>query len=239
MNDLLAKVLEAHGGLERWKRRQKVEADIVSGGGLFAIKGLPQDPTPRRMTVWLHDERASVAPFGGPDQRSSFSSQRTAIERLDGSIVAERFSARDSFAGHQLTTPWDPLQRAYFNGYALWTYLTTPFLLSMEGVRVEETQPRREGSETWRVLRAYLPASLESHCRIQDFFFGDDLLLRRHDYSVTVAGGLPAAQLTSQYTEVDGIRLPTRRRAHARAPDRSPIPDLLWVWIDIRDVKFE
>jgi hypothetical protein len=31
---------------------------------------------------------------------------------------------------------------------ALWTYLATPFLLAMEGVQVEETQPWREGSET-------------------------------------------------------------------------------------------
>ena len=46
-----------------------------------------------------------------------------------------------------MTTPWDALHRAYFNGYALWTYLTTPFLLAMDGVRVEETEPWQEGSE--------------------------------------------------------------------------------------------
>ena len=62
---------------------------------------------------------------------------------------------KDSFAGHQMSTPWDPLHRAYFNGEAVWTYLTTPFLLAMEGVRVEETEPWQEGAETWRVLRAY------------------------------------------------------------------------------------
>jgi hypothetical protein len=137
-----------------------------------------------------------------------------------------------------MSTAWDPLHRAYFNGYALWTYLTTPFLLAMDGVRVEETEPWREDAETWRVLRAHFPDSIETHCPIQDFFFGEDLLLRRHDYTVTIAGGFAAAQLTSDYTEAAGIRLPTRRRAYLRAPDRQPIPDLLVVSIDIADVQF-
>jgi hypothetical protein len=239
MNALLARILDAHGGLERWQRYTTVEASIVSGGGLFALKGLPQDPAPRRMTVWLREQRASVAPFGAPDQRSMFTPERVAIEKLDGTLVAGRVAPRDSFAGHQWSTPWDPLQRAYFNGEALWTYLTTPFLLAMEGVSVEETEPWREGGETWRVLRAYLPGSIETHCLVQDFFFGDDLLLRRHDYTVTIAGGLAAAQLASEYAEADGIRLPTRRRAYARAPDRRPILDLLLVSIDIGDARFE
>ena len=79
-----------------------------------------------------------------------FTPQRIAIEKLDGTIVAERRDPRDSFAGHQMSTPWDALHRAYFNGEALWTYLTTPFLLAMEGVTVEETEPWNEGAETWR-----------------------------------------------------------------------------------------
>ncbi len=91
------------------------------------------------MTVWL-DERSSVLPYGAPDQRTMFTPERIAIERLDGTLVAERHAPRDSFAGHQMSTPWDPLHRAYFNGEALWTYLTTPFLLTMDGVRVWGTK---------------------------------------------------------------------------------------------------
>lgn len=239
MNALLGKVLDAHGGLDRWKRYAQVAASIVSGGGLFALKGLPQDPAPRRMTVWLHEQRASVHPFGAPDQRTMFTPDRVAIEKLDGALVTERHAPRDSFAGHQMNTAWDPLHRAYFNGYALWTYLTTPFLLAMDGVRVEETEPWQEGTETWRVLRAYFPGSIETHCFVQDFFFGEDLLLRRHDYTVTIAGGLAAAQLTSDYTEAGGIRLPTKRRAYLRGPNRQPIRDLLVVSIDLGDVRFK
>ena len=239
VNRLLADILDAHGGTNRWNEYHKVEATIVSGGGLFQLKGIPQDTAPRRMSVWLHEERSSVLPFGAPDQRTMFTPERITIEKLDGTLVAERYAPRDSFAGHQMNTPWDPLQRAYFNGEALWTYLTTPFLLAMDGVRVEETEPWREAGETWRVLRAYFPGSIDSHCQIQDFFFGEDLMLRRHDYMVNIAGGFAAAQLTSGYIVASGIHLPTKRRAYTRAPDRRPILEMLMVSIDLSEVQFE
>ncbi|MBV8592631.1 MAG: hypothetical protein JO212_21650, partial [Acetobacteraceae bacterium] len=115
MNELLARIIDAHGGMDRWNRHRKVEATIVSGGGLFALKGVLQDSNPRRMTVWLHEERSSVLPYGAPDQRTMFTSERIAIEKLDGTLVAERLAPRDSFAGHQMSTQWDQLHRAYFN----------------------------------------------------------------------------------------------------------------------------
>src|SRR5258708_308653 len=176
MKDLLNKIVNAHGGIERWNAFQKVEATIATGGELWGMKGLVQDPNPRRMTVWLHDEVASLTPFGAADQCTRFTPGRIAIEKLDGKVVAERLDPRASFAGHEKLTPWDPLHRAYFNGYAMWTYLTTPFVLTMKGVQVSELDPWREGDETWRVVRARFPQTIASHSEIQDFFFGEDFL---------------------------------------------------------------
>jgi hypothetical protein len=239
MNELLARIIDAHGGIDSWNRYERVEATIVAGGGFFRLKGFPQDLTPRRMTVWLHEKRASVLPFGAPDQRTMFTPEKIAIEKLDGTTIADRHIPKDSFSGHQMHTPWDALHRAYFDGEALWTYLMTPFLLTMDGVRVEETEPWQEGAETWRVLRAYFPGSIETHCGIQDFFFGEDLMLRRHDYNVNVAGGFAAAQLTSDYVVANGIHLPTRRRAYTRGSDRQPILEMQMVSIDLSEVRFE
>ncbi|MFG2913066.1 hypothetical protein ACGF0D_09260 [Kitasatospora sp. NPDC048298] len=238
MNTLLDEVLEAHGGMDRWRRFTSVRATIVSGGDLFAIKGLPQDPTPREMTVRLHEERASVAPFGAPDQRTDFTPDRIAIERTDGTVVAERAQPRKAFDGHVLQTPWDALDRAYFNGYALWTYLTTPFLLAMPGVEVREIRPWHEDGQEWRALRATFPASIASHSTVQDFYFGPDRLLRRHDYRVDIAGGLAAAQYVHDIVEADGILVPTRRRAYNRDADLRPVPGQVMVAIDLSDIHF-
>src|SRR5262245_2310246 len=202
---------------------------IVTGGALWGMKNLTQDQAPRRMTVSLHEERASVAPFGDPDWHTEFTPERVAILRADGAVVTERRDPRASFAGHEMTTPWDPLHRGYFNGYALWTYLTTAFLLTMDGVQVTEGQPWTEGSETPRVRRARFPRSIATHSAVQDFFFGDALLRRRHDYHVDVAGAFAGAQLVYDYIEADGIRLPSRRRAYLRGTDSRPSLDPLLV----------
>ena len=238
MNGLLADVIDAHGGIERWNAFEKVEVSIVTGGGFYALKGLMGDSISRRVTVWLHEQKAWVLPVGDPDMGAAFTPERVAIERLDGTVVAERFAPTEAFAGHQMQTPWDELDRAYFNGEALWTYLTTPFLLAGDGVEVEETEPWKQDGETWRVLQARFPGSIETHNRVQHFFFGDDLMLRRHDYHVNIAGGFPAAQLITQPVSVDGMSVPTVRRAHTRGPDRQPILEMLMISMDISEVKF-
>jgi hypothetical protein len=137
-----------------------------------------------------------------------------------------------------MSTPWDALHRGYFNGYALRTYLTTFFLLAMDGVRVQEIEPWQEASELWRVMRAYFPGSIGTHSLVQDFFFGEDLMLRRHDYNVNIAGGFGVSQLTSDYVVANGVHLPTKRRAHARGPNRRPILEMPMVAIDVNDVSF-
>jgi hypothetical protein len=239
MSDLLDSVLKAHGGLDRWHEFSHVRARIVTGGQLWGIKGLVQDPSPRQMTVALHHEWASVAPYGAPDQKTDFVPDRIAIENLDGRVVAERKNPRASFAGHDLTTPWDPLHRAYFNGYAMWTYLTTPFLLALPSVSITEIPPVQGNGEMWTGLQAHFPADIATHSPLQEFYFGADGLLRRHDYRVDVAGGFAATQYVDDIVEADGIRLPTKRRAYRADGEGRPIPDQLLVSIDLSDIQFE
>jgi len=238
MNKFLDCVLEAHGGIQRWNQFNTVSAQIVSGGGLWALKGLIQDAAPRQMSASLHEEFASVAPFGQPNWRTSFRPDRVAIETTDGEVVKERSEPRKSFSGHTMNTPWDPLHRAYFNGYALWTYLTTPFFMAMSDFEVREIEPIKEGAEQWQGLHVRFPKHIASHCDEQDFYFGDDFLVRRHDYQVDVAGSFPAAQYIDGMVSVQGLKMPTRRRAYVRGPDLRPIRDLLMVSIDLSDYVF-
>jgi hypothetical protein len=137
-----------------------------------------------------------------------------------------------------MRTHWDLLHRAYFNGYALWTCLTTPFLLAMEGFEVREIEPWREGTEVWHGLRATFPAAIASHSTEQEFYFGPDMLIRRHDYRVEIAGNFQAAQYISDLVSIDGIKIPTRRRAYLRDESLKPMLDTLMVSIDLSDFRF-
>jgi hypothetical protein len=238
MNELLEKAFDAHGGLDRWRTYESVHATIVSGGQLWDLKKVPQDPTPREMRVATQREWASVSPYGSRDQETDFTPERIAIQKLDGTVVSERFHPAKHAEGQAVDAPWDALDRAYFNGYALWTYLTTPFLFALPGFASEEIDSWGEKGETWRGLRVTFPRDIASHSKRQDFYFGPDFLLRRHDYHVDASGGFAAAQYVSDAITVQGITLPTRRRAYMRDDKMMPMQDKLMVSIDISNVRF-
>jgi hypothetical protein len=87
-------------------------------------------------------------------------------------------------------------------------------------------------------VRVRFPDDIASHSKEQDFYFGEDFLLRRHDYHVDVAGGFPVAQYVGDVVPVDGMQFPTKRRAYMRAPDLKPVRDLLMVAIDFNNFRF-
>jgi len=233
--NLLNDIIEAHGGAKRWNQFSKIEAQIISGGKLFEIKGVPQDDTPRQMIVWLHEQKASVHPFGGPNQRSNFSSNRVAIETLDGNVLTERTGINEIYQ-HLKSPQWDPLDRAQFNGYALWMYLTTPFFMLLPGMQVDEIDPLKEGDETWKGLGVTFPSNIATHSKVQQFYFGEDNLIRRHDYHVD-AGNFYAAQYISDLKEVQGIIVASKRRAYKKDQDGNPLPDEVMVKIDLKNFQ--
>jgi hypothetical protein len=191
------------------------------------------------MTVATRQSWASVRPFGADDQKTDFTATRIAIEKLDGPVVAERRNPRESFTGHELATPWDPLQRAYFNGYALWTYLNTPFLMALPGFKVTEIEPVDDGGRRWPGLRVEFPADFPSHSTVQEFYVDERYVVRRHDYRVDVAGGFAAIQYIDDVVDIAGFRMPTRRRAYRADADNRIIAEDPMVSIDLNDFAFQ
>jgi hypothetical protein len=193
-----------------------------------------------RGTVDLHREHASFAPFKLPNQRTAFTPERVAVETNEGAVVEERTNPRAAFAGHTLQTPWDDLHLIYFGSYAMWTYLTVPFSLTWAGFEVTEIEPWQEQDETWRRLKVKFPPHIASHSTEQTLYLGDDGLLRRHDYHAEILGNTPgAAHYVSDYKDVSGIMLPTKRRVFPRQPDNMPALDPVLVSIDLSDIRFE
>ena len=238
MNELTGYVIRAHGGLERWNAHTHVRAHLRNGGALWAWKGQEGVLDEIDVRVELHRQFASHFPFGDPELRTAFTQDHVAI--LNGAgPVAQRDDPRAAFAGHAETTPWDRLHLAYFCGYAMWTYLTAPFSFALPGVRCEDLGDWAERGETWRRLRVTFPDEIATHCSQQTFYYGEDGLLRRHDYTAEVVGGGPAAHYASAYGEFDGIMVPTKRRAYPIGEDGTVLHQPLLVSIDLSAIHFE
>ena len=238
MSDLLETVIEAHGGLERWTRLERVSARLIQGGALWALKGQAGVLDDVVVTASLHEERVSHRPFGAPDRRSAFTPERVAIENADGAVIEALDAPRSSFAGHTVETPWSTLQLAYFVGTAMWTYLTQPFSFALAGFESRELDPWDEAGRELRRLRVAWPSYLATHNTEQTLYFDDEALLVRHDYDVEISGGTTAAHYVSDYEDVSGVRLPTKHRIFPRTPDGQSLTEPLIVSIDVSDVVF-
>jgi hypothetical protein len=238
MNDLASLAIDGHGGLERWRQLKSVSARLRQGGVLWQLKGQSGVLDDVHLTVDLRKELASHRPFGEPDRHSSFQPDRVAIETSEGRVVQERANPRESFKGHAFDTSWDTLHLAYFAGYAMWTYMNTPFLFALPGVATEELESWQENGEIWRRLKVTFPERIATHSAVQTFYFDRQGRLKRHDYEVDVAGGAPAAHYASALTQVSGILVPTKHTIFPRQPDGSSAPAPLVVSIDISEIEF-
>jgi hypothetical protein len=238
MSTLAAEAIERHGGLPRWQRFDTVTARLHNGGALWPLKGQAGVMDEVSVRVHLREPRASHFPFTAPHLRTSFQPHRVAIEDAAGKVASELLEPRRSFDGHTLETPWTPLQLAYFAGYAMWTYLNTPFLFAWKGVEAEELAPWQENGERWRRLQVVFPPEIASHSTVQTFYFDADLLLKRHDYEADILGGVPAAHYTSDHADVSGISVPTKRWVLPRRPDGTVEAEPTIVSIALSDIAF-
>lgn len=234
---LLDEALDAHGGVERWRQHRGIASTIVTGGKLWGLKGIDMDRTPRRATTEFHRQWTQVAPFGDPDWAMTWTPEHVQIADRAGNVIAERADGREAFGDRGFETPWDPLNLAYFNGYAMWTYHAVPFILAEPGYEVREIEAITQDNETLRGVAARFPAEVHTHTREQRFYFGSDGLLRRHDYEVNVWADSPAAHFVSDYVDVNGLKFPTRRTVFARKADGTPDLDFNTVTVELSDYE--
>jgi hypothetical protein len=71
--------------------------------------------------------------------------------------------------------------------------------MAMPGFEVTEIAPWHEGRERGRGLRARFPDVIASHSPAQDFYFGDDGLLRRHDSTSMWRAGFRRRNMSTPY----------------------------------------
>jgi hypothetical protein len=237
MNELAQTIIDAHGGLDRWKRFGKATAHLKQGGALWSLKGHEGQLDEVDLTVGLGEQWASHSPFSADGKVSHFKPNLVTITDSAGKVVEKLEEPRASFAGHTLETTWSDPQLGYFAGIAMWTYLNMPFVLAAPGVETAEIETWTEKGETLRRLRVTFPSNIATHSTVQTLYVDASGLLKRHDYDVEIAGNTPGAHYISEYTDVDGIKFPTRRRIFPRQPDGNSLDEPLVVSIDLSDIR--
>ncbi len=238
MGALLATVLTAAGGMERWSAVKTLTVRLSLGGPFWGAKGWPDLLSEKTIELDARREHLVYTPFTAPDRRSVFDvdPEWVTIQTTDGTIVEQRADPRASFAGYDVSTRWDAVQVAYFSSYALWNYLTTPFLFSYPDVQAHEIEPWQEEGQTWRRLHVTFPPTIATHNPQQTFYYDADGMQRRMDYIVQVNGNAMIAHYTGDPQTFGGLVFPTRRLVYRRYPDGTADRSRAAITIDIHDI---
>jgi hypothetical protein len=235
---LLEDALGASGGMDRWHQLKRFTVHMSIDGALLARKGkagLLKDVVVEGCT---QTQSLRFTGFTAPDKCGVYRPDQVAIEALNGDLLQVRNNPRAAFLRHADRTPWDDLHLAYFCGFSIWNYLTTPFLLAYPDVEIEELPSWKEGDEAWRRLRAVFPAPIATHSREQIFYFDNEGLQRRVDYRTTDTEDGQIAHYSSAHQEFSGIVVPTLRRSLRVGSDGAVITRPASVNIEIFDASF-
>lgn len=237
--ELVEQAIAAHGGLSLWEATGEIGVRVSSGGFAFASKLQGHAVRDVQARISTREQHVVLTPYPQPGQRGVLLPDGTVrIETDEGATVESRERAREAFADLRHKLWWDRLDILYFATYALWTYLSTPFVLARADYDVRELDPWVEGGERWRRLAVTFPEHVHTHSREQVFYFDASGLIRRHDYTAEPIGGwAKAAHYCFDHQSFDGLVVPTRRRVYPRKPDNRRRAAPLLVWISIPTVS--
>jgi hypothetical protein len=237
---LLEDALDASGGMDRWHQIERFTVHLSMDGALLARKGKAGLLKNLVAEGCTRTQSLRLTGFTAPDKCCVYRPDQVTIEGLDGDVLQARSNPGAAFLGHTDHTPWDDLHLAYFCGFSIWNYLTTPFLLAHPDIKLEELPSREEGGEAWRRLRAVFPALIATHSPEQIFYFDHEGLQRRLDYCTDGdRGDAHIAHYSTAHQEFSGIVVPTLHRSLKFGPDGTVIHRPASVDIEIFDASFE
>jgi hypothetical protein len=228
--------VNAHGGRDRWLSVKSLSAPVSIGGSLWSGKGHDGAFADAAVFIEPHRQHVEFSGFGPRRLRTWFEPGLVSVRTEDGTEIDRRRDPRASFP-QDAAAAWDNNQVAYFASYAIWNYLTLPYLLTTPRIQTAEIEPWPGADPSWRRASAdFARTTVETHNRLQYYSFDSDNLLVRHDYDADVLGSTPASNQATAYSEFGGLLFPTRRRVTARNTDGAAGIGPILVSIDFGEI---
>jgi hypothetical protein len=232
---LAEQAITAHGGLSAWERLEEVAVQISSGGFAFASKLQGHAVRGVEARVATTGQRVVFEPYPSAGQRGVLEEDGSVrVETGTGLLAGARERPRAAFGDLRHRLWWDRLDILYFGTYAMWTYVSTPFVFLRDGYELRELEPWDEAGERWRRLSVTFPDGVQTHSAEQVFYIDTHGLIRRHDYTAEPFGDWArAAHYCFDHRTFDGLLLPTRRVVYPRRADNRPRSRPRLVWIEV------
>ena len=174
--EFLQKAIKRHGGDANFRSIEAITIRIKESSGLMPLaKGSGRTFTMAERVVVCPNADTATFHYPSGAVRYDKGAIETDTERIE--------NYRETFAGFRKLRFWDNKDSAYFFGYALVNYFRLPFALAALPIR---TASITSGSTSW--IETEFPVDVDTHSKIQRFWFDESGLLFRHDYRADILG---------------------------------------------------
>ena len=228
--ELVGRAIEAHGGLDRWRRAARLDVELTVGGMAFVAKGRRKSAgKPLTASIEIETGEVMMRPFFEHGQWvGHYTTERLTItDKASGSTIDECETASRPRSTLRSLALWSDLDQLFFAGYALSHYYRLPFSLLDERIALGPVITT-QGSD--RSFTATFPPEVYSHSPQETFHFDATDRLVRHDYTARfLAPGARGAHLSTDYRAHDGLAFAGRRRVRLNAFGRAIMPTVLWL----------
>lgn len=235
MSTILDEIIEAYGGLERWRDATTIEADAEYGGLTWELKGVTELVGTEHIVADVHRQRITFADASGRVIEFDKAADVVTVTAPDG--TAERLEhPRASFEGLTFESPWTVPQAAYFRAYATWLHVVGAYVLTYPGVEVVESEGRIEDGESWRGLRVTIPETLDAHNTTLLYYVGAKGLFARVDYDAQINGGAQVTHYLPEHVSTGGLVVDSSHEVFVRNADGTPDRSLMPVKVELSGI---
>jgi len=237
MSDL-ERVIEAHGGRERWQGTARLLAKLSLGGMEFLTHLQPRPLREAEVTLDPRAFRATCSPYPAPGQVGVFDPACVRIEDEGGHALSERAAPGRIARSLRHWFLWDSLDVLFVTGMTLWHSLLLPLLLTRSGIACETLAPVAGEQGRLQRMALHFPADLPLPAPRQILHVDGAGLIRRLDYAPVAWGSVVrVAQVLDGHESVDGRIIATRQSVHVCLPGGHVLRGSRLAWLEVSDVR--
>ena len=217
-NDLIQRICEAHGGLERWKLVESIELQLDIFGPILITKF--KSPWLSNITANVFTDKPYVSIHNFPEEGHTgiFDGFQVYIYNGNDKIYCERNYSNPEQLKIKPRLHWDHMDLIYFLGHALWGYSCSPYLLTDQSFDIEQGKDIKNfNGNVLNTLHVHYPSHIPTRSKEQVFYFNQQGLLCRNDYTTEANRPLSiGSQFCGDYKIFDGLVFPTHRTIFPR-----------------------
>lgn len=238
MSDLRERMIQAHGGRQRWLEVARVMANLDMGGWEFFQHLQPRPFRDVEVSVDTRSRRVTFTPFPRSGEVGIFEPERVRIEDRSGEVLQDRTSPGAVTRSPRHWLVWDNLDLLYVAGVTVWQALLLPFLLAREGVVDEPLAAVPGVDRPVDRIDVSFPDDQPLPALRQVVYADRTGIVNRIDYSPAAYGGLiRVGQVLSRHEVFEGRVLACRQTLYPCLPAGALWRPTRLCWLALDDVS--